>query len=227
MRTRDLMEVPPSVVQEDTTIDEAASTMWEGNIGSVIVVDKAGVMVGILTERDVLFSVTKSLTGKGVPPPWRRGWEPRWGARRADSEPGRCTPAPRRRIHPNRLSACKLQSLGKPSGSLMPIYEFECEGCGIRFEELVPAKTGAWSARFVDPRRPEGCSRCPRQPLVSHAVLGSIPMNRSAVNAEPRTKSASRRQKQSVRPERSLRPESRRRRPSVSATVARAPRRPG
>ena len=23
----------------------------------------------------------------------------------------------------------------------MPIYEFECEGCGIRFEELVPAKT--------------------------------------------------------------------------------------
>jgi CBS domain-containing protein len=67
MRTKDLMEVPPSVVPEDTTIDEAASTMWEGNIGSVIVVDKAGVMVGILTERDVLFSVTKALTGKGVP----------------------------------------------------------------------------------------------------------------------------------------------------------------
>ena len=67
MRTKDLMEVPPSVVPEDTTIDEAASAMWEGNIGSVIVVDKAGVMVGILTERDVLFSVTKALTGKGVP----------------------------------------------------------------------------------------------------------------------------------------------------------------
>ena len=67
MKTKDLMEVPPTVVPEDTTIDEAASVMWEGNIGSVIVVDKAGVMVGILTERDVLFSVTKSLTGKGVP----------------------------------------------------------------------------------------------------------------------------------------------------------------
>jgi CBS domain-containing protein len=67
MKTKDLMEVPPTVVPEDATIDEAASAMWEGNIGSVIVVDKAGVMVGILTERDVLFSVTKSLTGKGIP----------------------------------------------------------------------------------------------------------------------------------------------------------------
>ncbi len=67
MRTKDLMEVPPTVVPEDFTIDEAASAMWEGNIGSVIVVDKAGVMLGILTERDVLFAVTKSLTGKGIP----------------------------------------------------------------------------------------------------------------------------------------------------------------
>jgi CBS domain-containing protein len=66
-KTKDLMEVPPVVVSEETTIDEAAGTMWEGNIGSVIVVDKSGIMTGILTERDVLFSVTKSLTGKGVP----------------------------------------------------------------------------------------------------------------------------------------------------------------
>jgi CBS domain-containing protein len=67
MKTKDLMEVPPTVVPEDATIDEAAGAMWEGNIGSVIVVDKDGIMVGILTERDVLFSVTKSLTGKSIP----------------------------------------------------------------------------------------------------------------------------------------------------------------
>jgi CBS domain-containing protein len=66
-KTKDLMEIPPVVVSEDTTIDEAAGIMWNRNIGSVIVVDKTGNMVGIVTERDVLFSVTKSLTGRGIP----------------------------------------------------------------------------------------------------------------------------------------------------------------
>ncbi len=66
-KVRDLMEVPPILVPEDATIDEAAGIMWERNIGSVIVVNKAGSMAGILTERDVLFSVTKSLIGRGVP----------------------------------------------------------------------------------------------------------------------------------------------------------------
>ncbi len=66
-KTKDLMEAPPIVVSQDTTIDEAAGTMWDRNIGSVIVVDAVGNMVGILTERDVLFSVTKSLTGRGIP----------------------------------------------------------------------------------------------------------------------------------------------------------------
>lgn len=66
-KTKDLMEVPPIVVSQDATIDEAASVMWEKNIGSVIVVDSIGNMAGILTERDVLFSVTKSLIGREVP----------------------------------------------------------------------------------------------------------------------------------------------------------------
>ena len=61
------MEVPPIVVPKDATIDDAASLMWEKNVGSLIVVDKNGIMAGILTERDVLFSVTKSLVGRGVP----------------------------------------------------------------------------------------------------------------------------------------------------------------
>lgn len=66
-KTRDLMEVPPVTVTEDTTLEEAAGIMWEKNIGSVIVVDKSGVIAGILTERDIIFSVTKSLTGRGIP----------------------------------------------------------------------------------------------------------------------------------------------------------------
>ncbi len=66
-KTKDLMEVPPITVSEDVTVDEAASLMWERNIGSVIVVDGDGKIAGIVTERDMLFAVTKSLTGKGVP----------------------------------------------------------------------------------------------------------------------------------------------------------------
>lgn len=67
VRTKDLMQIPPVTVPEDTTIDDAAEVMWDKNIGSVIVVDRAGLMKGILTERDVLFAVTKSLTGREIP----------------------------------------------------------------------------------------------------------------------------------------------------------------
>jgi len=66
-KTRDLMEVPPVVVPSTSSVDEAASIMWEKNIGSVMVVDDDGKMVGIVTERDMLFAITKGLTGKDVP----------------------------------------------------------------------------------------------------------------------------------------------------------------
>ena len=66
-KVRDFMEAPPVVVREETTIDEAASTMWEKRIGSVIVVDKDGKMAGILTASDIVFAVTKSLVGRQVP----------------------------------------------------------------------------------------------------------------------------------------------------------------
>jgi len=66
-KTKDLMEVPPVVITESATVDEAASIMWERNIGSVIVVDSSGTMIGIVTERDMLFAVTKGLTGKAIP----------------------------------------------------------------------------------------------------------------------------------------------------------------
>ena len=66
-KVRDFMEAPPVVVTEDTTIDQAASTMWEKGIGSVIVVDKDGKMAGIVTASDIIFAVTKSLIGREVP----------------------------------------------------------------------------------------------------------------------------------------------------------------
>jgi len=67
VKTKDLMQVPAITVTEDLVIDEAAKIMWNRNIGSVIVADSAGKMEGIVTERDVIFAVTKSLTGKGIP----------------------------------------------------------------------------------------------------------------------------------------------------------------
>lgn len=66
-KIRDFMEVPAKVIPDDATIDDAASTMWDINIGSVIVVDSEGRMAGIITERDILFAVTKSLVGKDIP----------------------------------------------------------------------------------------------------------------------------------------------------------------
>ena len=66
-KVKDFMEAPPIVVNEGTTIDAAASTMWEERIGSVIVVDADGKMAGILTASDIIFAVTKSLIGRNVP----------------------------------------------------------------------------------------------------------------------------------------------------------------
>ena len=66
-KVKDFMEAPPIIVAEETTIDQAAETMWEKRIGSVIVVDKEGKMAGIITASDIIFAVTKSLVGRQVP----------------------------------------------------------------------------------------------------------------------------------------------------------------
>ena len=66
-KVKDFMEAPPIIVAEETTIDQAAETMWEKRIGSVIVVDKEGKMAGIVSASDIIFAVTKSLVGRQVP----------------------------------------------------------------------------------------------------------------------------------------------------------------
>lgn len=67
IKTKDLMQVPPVTVGEDTTIEDVADIMWNKNIGSAIITDGKGKMLGIVTERDIVFAVTKSLVGKEIP----------------------------------------------------------------------------------------------------------------------------------------------------------------
>jgi len=50
----ELEPVPPITVGEDATVAEVIATMRAKNIGSVIIVDEAGKITGLFTERDVL-----------------------------------------------------------------------------------------------------------------------------------------------------------------------------
>src|SRR5437588_8693493 len=62
---RSLMEEPvsvlpvhtPTTVSPDTPLCQAMARMLEGNIGAVLVVDAAGRLLGILSERDLLKKV--------------------------------------------------------------------------------------------------------------------------------------------------------------------------
>ncbi|MFB6166297.1 MAG: CBS domain-containing protein [Haloarculaceae archaeon] len=47
-----IMSPDPTTVTEDTLVEEAAATMLEAGIGSVLVVDDAGELRGILTSTD-------------------------------------------------------------------------------------------------------------------------------------------------------------------------------
>ena len=66
-KTKDLMQTPAITVPEEMTLEDAARVLWGKNIGSVIVVNREDRMTGILTERDMLFAISKGLIGKDVP----------------------------------------------------------------------------------------------------------------------------------------------------------------
>lgn len=61
-----LMSKPPVTIPMHATIDEAATLMWEKRVGSVLVVDYTGKLIGIITERDILYAVTRRIVGKSV-----------------------------------------------------------------------------------------------------------------------------------------------------------------
>jgi CBS domain-containing protein len=48
---------PPVTVRPETTIDQAMAIMLEHTIGAILVVDAAGQLVGIFSERDLLVKV--------------------------------------------------------------------------------------------------------------------------------------------------------------------------
>ena len=58
----DVMSSPVLTVSPEDTISKAARLMYEGNVGSVVVVDDMGKAVGILTRRDIIYLVAMGLT---------------------------------------------------------------------------------------------------------------------------------------------------------------------
>lgn len=59
LRVEDIMVSPPVVVDRNTSIREAAKIMYEKRIGSVLVVDESMKLVGIVTERDIVFACSE------------------------------------------------------------------------------------------------------------------------------------------------------------------------
>ncbi len=52
-------------IQQDATIFDAITTLVQNNIGAVVVTDKNGEVVGILSERDILRASFNDLDGYG------------------------------------------------------------------------------------------------------------------------------------------------------------------
>ena len=57
MLVRDVMSSPVITMDEDSTSNEAAATMDKNDLGCVIVTNKAGKSIGIITERDLVIRV--------------------------------------------------------------------------------------------------------------------------------------------------------------------------
>ena len=57
MQVKEAMNKNVKATRPDTTIREAAKTMTENRIGSLVIVSPAGNVIGILTERDILMDV--------------------------------------------------------------------------------------------------------------------------------------------------------------------------
>jgi len=67
LRVEDLMTAPPITIKRDEPIEKAAQLMYENRIGSVLVVDEEGKLVGIVTERDMIYAIVGGKVGKKLP----------------------------------------------------------------------------------------------------------------------------------------------------------------
>lgn len=55
---RDLMSSPVITIRQTETLESVALIMSQNNFGSVIITDKNGTLVGIITERDIVTRLT-------------------------------------------------------------------------------------------------------------------------------------------------------------------------
>ncbi len=66
VRVKDLMSTPPITVGANTTIIDASKTMIDKGVGSLLVVDGEGHLVGIVTERDIIYSLARGHACRGA-----------------------------------------------------------------------------------------------------------------------------------------------------------------
>ncbi len=57
MLIKDIMRKDVQTIRPDATVREAAEIMSEHKVGSVVVISGGGKLVGILTERDIIYDV--------------------------------------------------------------------------------------------------------------------------------------------------------------------------
>ncbi len=57
MKVRDLMTAGVKTCRPDTNLAEAVRDMWEGDCGALPVVDDAGHVIGMITDRDICVAV--------------------------------------------------------------------------------------------------------------------------------------------------------------------------
>lgn len=53
IRVEDIMSSPPLAIHENEPLKKASKMMYENRIGSILVVDSEGKLIGIITERDI------------------------------------------------------------------------------------------------------------------------------------------------------------------------------
>ncbi len=61
LRVEHLMSRPPITVRKDESVQKAAKIMFDNRVGSVLVVDSDGKLVGIVTERDLVYLIARGI----------------------------------------------------------------------------------------------------------------------------------------------------------------------
>ncbi len=64
LKVEDVMSAPPITATEDTPVSDIAKMMYDNKVGSVIIVDSQGKVIGIVTERDITHACAMGVMGK-------------------------------------------------------------------------------------------------------------------------------------------------------------------